>query len=157
MRARTVAELGFEPTFWHWIVLGVVFVTMEVFAPGAFFLGMGVSAVLVGGTLYAVPELDWKIQAFMFAVLSAISIIVARRWVRHAPIESDRPLLNRRGAQYVGRTFNLSEAIVNGQGKIKVDDSIWKVHGGDLPQGAQVTVTGVNGTILTVEPAAETS
>ena len=146
-------ELGFEPSFWHWIVLGVVFITMEAFAPGAFFLGMGVSAVLVGGVLFAVPATDWKTQLFIFAVLSAISVVVARRWVRGKPIDSDQPLLNQRGAQYVGRTFNLSEAIINGQGKIKVDDSIWKVHGDDLPEGARVTVIGVDGTILTVEPA----
>ena len=150
-------ELGFEPTFWHWVVLGVVFVTMEVFAPGAFFLGMGVSAVLVGATLFAMPAMNWETQLFMFAVLSAISIFVARRWARGKPIESDQPLLNQRGAQYVGRTFNLFEAIINGQGKIKVDDSIWKVHGDDLPQGARVAVTGADGTILKVEPANETA
>ena len=149
-------ELGFEPSFWHWIVLGVVFITMEAFAPGAFFLGMGVSAALVGGVLFAVPATDWKTQLFIFAVLSAVSVVVARRWVRGKPIDSDRPLLNQRGAQYVGRTFNLSEAIINGQGKIKVDDSIWKVHGDDLPEGARVTVIGVDGTVLTVETAGHT-
>jgi len=150
-----MAEFAFEPTFWHWIVLGVVFITMEVFAPGAFFLGMGVSAMLVGAGLFMVPAMDWKAQLFMFAVLSVISIIVTRRWVRGAPIESDQPLLNQRAARYVGRTFDLSEAIINGQGKIKVDDSIWKVRGDDLPEGARVTVIGVDGTVLTVEPASE--
>ena len=156
MELPNVAEFGFELTFWHWIVLGVVFTTLEAFAPGAFFLGMGVSAVLVGGSLFALPTMDWKTQLFMFAVLSVISIIITRRWIRHTPIESDQPLLNRRGAQYVGRHFNLSEAIVNGQGKIKVDDSIWKVHGDDLPKGARVTVTGIDGTVLRVESAEKT-
>ena len=150
-----MAELGFEPTYWHWIVLGVVFTTMEAFAPGAFFLGMGVSAVLVGGALFALPSMDWKAQLFMFAVLSVVSIFVTRRWLRRAPIKSDQPLLNQRGAQYIGRQFTLNAAIVNGQGKIKVGDSIWKVTGIDLPEGAQVTVTGVDGTVLAVEPADE--
>lgn len=148
-----MAEFGFEPTFWHWIVIGAVFIIMEVFAPGAFFLGMGVSAMLVSGVVFALPSTDWKAQLFMFAVLSAISIFATRRWVRSTPIESDQPLLNQRGARYVGRHFTLSEAIVNGQGKIKVEDSIWKVHGSDLPRGARVTVTGIDGTILTVVPA----
>jgi len=148
-----VADLGFEPSFWHWIVLGVIFITAEAFVPGAFFLGMGVSAVIVGGALFALPSLDWKSQLFAFAVLSVISIFVARRWVRTTPIESDRPLLNQRGAQYVGRNFNLDAPIVNGHGKIKVDDSIWKVHGPDCPQGARVRVTGVDGTVLLVEAA----
>lgn len=145
-----MAEIGFEPSFWHWIVLGVVFVTVEAFVPGAFFLGMGVSAFIVGGALFAVPAMDWKVQLFAFAVLSVISIFVARRWVKSTPIETDQPLLNQRGAQYVGRRFTLSEPIVNGHGKIKVDDSIWKVHGPDCAQGAQVQVTGVDGTVLVV-------
>lgn len=152
-----MAELGFELSFWHWIVLGVVFITLEAFAPGAFFLGMGVSAVLVGGSLFALPSMDWKTQLFMFAVLSVVSIFITRRWLRRTPIESDQPLLNQRGAHYIGRRFSLHSAIVNGQGKIKVDDSIWKVHGTDLPKGAHVTVTGVNGTILIVEPASESA
>jgi membrane protein implicated in regulation of membrane protease activity len=48
--------------------------------------------------------------------------------------------------------FTLSEAIVNGTGKIHVDDTMWKVDGADLPEGTQVRVTGVAGTVLTVEP-----
>lgn len=148
-----MTELGFEITFWHWIAVGVIFITVEAFVPGAFFVGMGVSAVIIGGTLYAVPTLDWKLQLFAFAVLSVISVIIARRWIRTTPIETDRPLLNQRGAQYVGRQFHLDEPIVNGHGKIKVDDSIWKVHGPDCPEGAKVRVTGVDGTVLVVAPA----
>lgn len=148
-----MAEAGYLPVFWHWIVLGVVFITVEAFVPGAFFMGMGISAVLVGGALFVVPSMDWKLQLFAFAVLSAISIVVARRWVRSTPIASDRPLLNLRGEQYVGRQFNLLEPIVNGSGKIKVDDSIWKVRGADCPPATPVTVTGVDGTVLLVKPA----
>ncbi len=144
--------MGFEISFWHWIVLGVVCVTAEAFVPGAFFLGMGISALIVGGGLWAMPSTDWKWQLFAFAVLSVISIWVARRWILSSPIESDRPLLNQRGAQYVGRVFNLDAPIVNGHGKIKVDDSIWRVHGPDCPAGARVRVTGVDGTVLVVEP-----
>ena len=56
---------------------------------------------------------------------------------------SDQPHLNRRGEQYVGRTFTLQEAIVNGNGKIRVDDlMIWKIYGQGSPTGTQVTVTG---------------
>lgn len=67
------------------------------------------------------------------------------------PVESDQPNLNRRGQQYIGRTFTLSEPIVNGLGKITVDDSTWKIHGKDCAEGTRVTVTGVDGVILKVE------
>ena len=47
----------------------------------------------------------------------------------------------------------LIEPIVQGSGKAKLGDGFWKVCGPDLPAGARVRVTGVNGTILTVIPA----
>ena len=71
-----------------------------------------------------------------------------------SPTETDLPTLNRRGEQYVGRHFTLEEAIVNGQGKIRVDDSTWKIEGPeDLPAGSQVQVIAVAGTVLKVEAA----
>jgi hypothetical protein len=87
-----------------------------------------------------------------FAVLSVVSLIGWRAYQRRHPTVSDQPNLNRRGAQYVGRVFTLDEAIVNGTGKIRVDDTTWKVAGDDRPLGAKVRVTGVAGTVLTVEP-----
>ncbi len=59
--------------------------------------------------------------------------------------------MNRWAEQYIGRTFNLVEPIVNGMGKIKVDDSIWKVQGEDAPEGTQVEVTGVEGVVFKVK------
>lgn len=139
------------PGHWHWILVGVVFITVEAFVPGAFFLGMGVSALIVGGALWMVPGMDWKLQLFAFAVLSVVSIVLGRKLLRHKPIESDQPLLNQRGAQYVGRIFDLSEPIENGSGKITVDDSTWKVRGPDCPVGSRVKVNGVEGVVLRVE------
>jgi len=56
-----------------------------------------------------------------------------------------------RGEQYVNRTFTLEEPVVNGQGKIKVDDSTWKIEGADCESGTKVRVTGVDGVVLKVE------
>ena len=143
-------EGEFALSFWHWLLLGVVFITVEVFAPGAFFLGMGVSALIVGGALWIAPEMNWKLQLLAFAVLSVVSIFLGRKLLKHTPIKSEQPLLNQRGAQYVGRTFNLEEPIVNRDGKIRVDDTTWRVSGDDCPAGTRVQVTGVNGVVLEV-------
>ena len=62
------------------------------------------------------------------------------------------PNLTRRAQQYIGRTFNLIEPIVNGTGKIHVDDSTWRVKGPDLPAGTHVRVTGVDGVVFIVAP-----
>jgi hypothetical protein len=142
-----------EIEFWHWWVAAIVLVVIEVFAPGTVALWMGISAAAVGFLLLAAPDLTWQTQFLVFAVLSVATVVGWRAYQLRHPTVSDQPALNRRGEQYVGRTFTLDEAIVNGSGKIHVDDTMWKVEGQDLPEGTQVRVTGVDGTVLTVEPA----
>lgn len=138
--------------FWHWWIAAVVLLVLEVFAPGSVFLWMSTGAGLTGLLLLLAPETAWEYQLLAFAVLTVASAVAWRAYLRHRPIETDQPALNRRGEQYVGRVFNLDEAIVNGTGKIRVDDTTWKVEGADLPLDAKVRVTGVDGTVLTVEP-----
>ncbi len=141
-----------EIEFWHWWIAAIVLIVVEVFAPGTVALWMAISAAAVGVLLLAIPDVTWQIQILVFAVLSVVTVIGWRTYQLRYPTVSDQPTLNRRGEQYVGRTFTLSEAIVNGNGKIHVDDTMWKVEGADLAEGTQVRVTGVVGTALTVEP-----
>ena len=128
-----------------------VLVILEIFSPAAFFLWMGIAAGMVGLLMLIMPGMGWEWQILAFAVLSVASIVVGRMYLKRNPIKTDQPMLNRRGEQYVGRTFTLDENIVNGVGKIRVDDTIWKVNGPDCEAGANVKVTGVNGMVLLVE------
>jgi len=141
-------------THWHWWILAVALVILEVFAPGTFFIWMGAAAAIVGIIMLVAPQLGWEYQFMVFSILSVVSIAAWKVYQRTHPTETDRPTLNRRGEQYVGRTFNLTEPIVNGMGKIRVDDSTWKIEGADCAAGTQVRVTGVEGTILMVEKTA---
>lgn len=137
---------------WHWWILAVLCVVLEVFTPGTFFLFMGISAAIVGAVVLVVPGLGWEYQVLGFAVLAVVATVAGRNYLRRRPIVTDHPTLNRRGAQYVGRTFTLEEPIVNGLGKIRVDDSTWKISGADCAVGRRVKVVGVEGTVLRVEP-----
>ncbi len=144
-------EVFAELSYWHWVVIGLVFVIIEMFVPGAFFFGMGTASLIVGGLLWVFPEFSWQWQFFSFAVLAFISILVGRHWIKTRPIVSDQPLLNQRGAQYIGRTFTLIEDMDNGQSKIQVDDSTWRVEGEAGQAGENVRVIGVDGVMLQVE------
>ncbi|MFM8442550.1 MAG: NfeD family protein [Methylococcus sp.] len=137
--------------FWHWWSLGAILLIVELLAPGMFFLWMGESAFVVGAIVWLFPGMDVEYQVMLFSVLSVISILAARRFLKRRPIESDRPFLNQRTAQYVGRVFTLEEAIINGRGKIRVDDSTWRVEGEDCPAGAKVRVVDAEGVILKVQ------
>ena len=137
--------------YWHWWVLGIAFVILEIFSPAAFFLWMGIAAGVVGLLLLLVPGLSWEWQILAFALLSVASIALGRTYLKRNPIKTDQPTLNRRGEQYIGRQFTLDEPIVNGVGKLRVDDTSWKINGPECGAGTQVRVTGVDGVVLRVE------
>ncbi|MEE9493966.1 MAG: NfeD family protein [Gammaproteobacteria bacterium] len=137
-------------THWQWWILAIVLLTLEIFAPGAFFLWLSISAAVVGLGLFLAPDISWQIQLLTFAILSIVSIFIWRKYFRETLSDTDQPTLNRRGEQYIGRVFTLDTPIENGEGKIKVDDSTWKIHGDDCSAGTKVVINGVNGTVLHV-------
>jgi len=138
--------------FWHWWILGFSLIILEIFAPGAIFLWMGIAAGIVGFVLMLFPDISWQVQFVIFAILSVASIVIWHSYLKKNPTKTDQPTLNKRGHQYIGRTFTLDEAIVNNIGKIKVDDSTWKVEGENCDVGTQIIVTDVDGVVLKVKP-----
>jgi len=137
--------------FWGWWIMGLILIILEVFAPSTVFLWLGISAGIVGAIAFFLPDLSWQYEWTIFAIIAIVSIILSRRFLRKNPGVEDNLTLNKRGAQYIGRQFTLSEAIVNGRGKIHVDDTQWVVEGPDMEDGKAVLVTGTDGTLLVVE------
>ncbi len=142
--------------FWHWWIAGLVFLVFEMLVTAYFFLWLAAGATIVGALLWAIPDMGWQIQFTIWAAISLVSLGGWKIYRRKNPaVEKDDGLsLNQRGNQYVGRSFTLEEAIVNGSGKIEVDDSTWKVEAAeDIKKGTKVKVTSADGTILKVEAA----
>ncbi|NQW00843.1 MAG: NfeD family protein [Rhodospirillales bacterium] len=137
--------------FWHWWILAIAMVILETLAPGMIFLWLGLGAAAVGAVLLAVPGLDWNLQLVGFACLSVISGFGGRLWLKRHPQESANPLLNQRGAQYIGQTFTLDSPITNGTGKMPVGDGEWKINGPDMPAGSRVKVVGSKGASLVIK------
>lgn len=140
-----------EFVFWYWWVLALFLLIIELLAPGFFFLWMAISGFITGCIVLLIPALSMDMQFFIFSIFSVMAIFVWKSYGKRHPTETDHPLLNKRGAQYIGRVFNLHEAIENGQGKIKVDDTLWKVHGEDCGLHSKVRVTAIRGTVFDVE------
>lgn len=152
MLERLFGELG--P--WNWVVLGLVLMIFEVAAPGIFFLWFGIAALIVGALAILFGDalgLSWQIQVILFLVLSVIAVFIGRRLVGATDAESDEPLLNRRGEQLVGQVVTLEEATINGRGRARIGDSLWRVTGPDLAAGTRVKITGIDQGTLTVEAA----
>lgn len=140
-----------ELNYWLWFVVAVVLVVVEVLSPVAYFLWLGIAAAIVGSVVWLFPTIPVLQQLLLFAVLAMAAVALVKMYFRQHKIATDQPGLNRRGAQYVGRVFTLESPIVNGIGKLRVDDTTWKIQGADLPAGSHVTVVGVDNTILRVE------
>ena len=140
-------------SFWDWLAFGTMLLILEVLVGGGYLLWIGVAAAAVGVLTYLFPELPWTWQFLGFAVLSVLIAVLWWQRQRSAAKPSDSPGLNRRGSEFVGRSFLLHEAIVGGRGKIRAGDTLWLVSGPDLPAGCTVRVTGQDGVLLKVEAA----
>ena len=97
------------------------------------------------------PEFGVGAPAEFIPVIAIVDIVLWRRIKAQRPDHSSHPSLNQRGQQYRGRRFTLSEAIINGSGRLTVDDTTWRIEGPDLPPGAQVVVNQVDGAVFRVE------
>lgn len=137
-------------TWWHWWIVAAVLAAAETFIPGALAIWFAAAALVLGTLLLIVP-IRWELQLVLFGILSVVATLLWWRFGRSRGEVSDQPMLNQRGAQYVGRVFALAEPIIGGRGKVQVGDSVWAAEGRDAPLGARVKVIGVRGTVLQVE------
>lgn len=136
-----------------WAAVALLLFAAEALAPGAFMLWLGLAAAAVFVLVLAFPGLTVLAQVAAFVVLSFVSIQVYRTWFRQRERASDRPLLNRRAEQLIGRVVPLERGIVQGRGRVQIADAYWDVDGPDLPAGALVRVVGADAMLLHVEPA----
>jgi inner membrane protein len=137
---------------WNWFILGVLFLLVELAAPGVFMLWFGVAAIMVG-VISLTVQWGWQAQIISFAVLSIACIPIWRYFARKVESPVDQPFLNQRAQGYVGRVFTLDKPIVNGVGSIRIGDTFWRVSGPDLPAGSRVKIAHADGADLVVEGA----
>ena len=142
MLERIFAELG--P--WNWMVLGFALLALEIVVPGFFLLWIGVAALVTGALslqLWGAGFWTWEIQVLVFLVLSLAVAFSGKKIMGRRGDDSDQPLLNRRAEQFVGRMATLAEPINDGRGRLRLDDTVWRVTGPDLPAGTRVRVAKV--------------
>jgi len=137
---------------WNWFIAGGVLLALEVILPGTFMLWLGLAAIATGAISFILP-FGWQVQVVIFAVLAVISVLIGRRIMPGVEVNSDKPFLNRRADAFVGRVFTLDEPIVSGSGRVRVDDTTWRVTGPDCPAGTKVRVERADGASLFVVPA----
>ena len=136
---------------WAWIIFGIIFCGAELAFPGAFLLWIGMAAIAAGIVDFFVPFSGaWGL--ILFAGFALAFMLIGQRFYGSMNKSDDDADLNNRSDKLIGREFTLDQPIAHGLGRIRVDDSVWRVKGPDLPTGARVRVAAVeNGVELRVE------
>ncbi|MBU5377257.1 MAG: NfeD family protein [Pantoea sp.] len=133
---------------WFWLTLGGLLLAAEMLGTSGYLLWSGIAAVLVGIVEWLAP-FSWTAQGSLFALLTLVCVYLWYRWMRHRERHQQPNALNQRGNQLIGTLLTLDAPLVNGIGHVRLGDSSWRVQADrDLPAGAQVVVTGVEGITL---------
>ncbi|MFF5179949.1 NfeD family protein [Micromonospora sp. NPDC000316] len=131
-----------------WIVLGVVLAVAEIFTTTLFLIMFGVGAFAAAGA--AALGAPVSVQALVFAVVSALSLVLARPVVRRhrrSALESgDQPF----GVEAIeGSTALVLERVDAEHGLVKIDGELWTARAYDTTQtfeaGHRVRVIKVRG------------
>ena len=90
---------------------------------------------------------------FWFALFAA-TVFALYFWREHRIQQRDLQSASaphRVGERYIGQMLTLASGISEGAGRAKLGGRRWSLRGPDLPAGAKVRVTGVDGSILIVD------
>ncbi len=152
-----VELISTDLTHWHWLTIAAVLFALEIFAPTSFLLWPAVAAVITGIFSWLLPDMSWQLQLALFALLAVFVTLSGRYFYKNKPDnETSHPTLNRRADSYKGRVITLEEPIVNGVGSVMIGDTRWRLIGKDSPAGTVLTITGTEGSSLTVEKSSPT-
>ncbi len=137
---------------WSWVIFGFILLAIELVVPGGVFVWLGMAAIATGLVSLILP-IDFAWQWVLYGVLSLSGVVLWLKFGRKAMnSETDSPFLNKRAERFVGREAVLEEAISQGFGRVKMDDTTWRVSGKDMRKGTRVKIVGHDGVILKVEP-----
>lgn len=136
-----------------WLIAALVLGALELALPGVFLVFLAIAAAITGLALFALPALPFAAQLACFAVWSGVAVAIGRRWYRDYPVTAADPLLNDRAARLVGQAVVVEQAIVKGEGRVRIADGSWRAKGADAPVGTLVAVVGVEGSTLLVAPS----
>lgn len=139
--------------WWGWTIVAACLGLAELHVPGSYLIWIALGGALTAA-LTSVFELSITAQIGGFIIASAIScgagFLVYRRV---DPQQFGTSTLNRRGLLMVGARGVVCSRIMNGEGKVRLGDTVWLAIGPEIAEGASVVVTSVHGSRLVVEEA----
>lgn len=136
---------------WHWLAFGLALLALELLGTAGYFLWLGLSALIVGALLLAMP-MSWQLQWVSFSVFSlATTWLWWRKQFKQDKQGDANRELNQKHKQLIGQSVRLDQNFPAGKGRIKLGDSTWTAQSDvDLEANTLVEITSVEGIILTI-------
>jgi hypothetical protein len=105
--------------WWHWIILGLVLLTIEMFTATFMMLGLGLSAIIVG-VIDVVYPISLETEIILWIILSLLSIAI---WFKYM---QDKTKENSGQSNYSLETLGMVEEkiIINGKGIVRFDTPV---------------------------------
>ena len=136
----------------YWIIFGIILMIAEIFTPGFLLASFGIGAF--GGSLFAYLDYDFKIQLFVFSIVTMVVFF------------GIRPLYNKyfhklddqreTGVKaYIGNNYKVTENINNSEnsGRVQIGSESWRARSENdelFETGDLIKVNKVEGSTLFV-------
>ena len=148
-----IAFLNETVLWWHWVVLGIILLIVEMNTGTFFILGLGTAAITVG-IIDTLIGTSFTTELFIWMVLSVLSIAAWFKWFREKPI-TDSGQSNYR----LDTLGTVKEDIQpHSRGKVTFDTPVlgntsWHaISKVDIDKGTRVKIVEINGQLIEVEP-----
>jgi membrane protein implicated in regulation of membrane protease activity len=69
-----------------WLIAALVLGIAELAAPGIFLVFLAIAAAVTGVAVFVLPDLPVPAQLGAFAVWSAVTVLIGKRWYRDYPV-----------------------------------------------------------------------
>lgn len=148
-----IAFLNETILWWHWIVLGLILLIVEMSTGTFIMLGLGIAAILVG-ILDTFTTISFSTELSIWMVLSVISIIIWFQFFRQKPVSHSGQ------SNYKLDTLGMVTENIkpHARGEVRFDkpvlgNTLWHATSkSQLEKNTRVKIVEVNGQLIEVAP-----
>src|SRR5262245_54852190 len=140
--------------WWHWLVLGIVLVLLELAIPSFFVIWFGLGAIIVGIALLAFPAFTFAWQILLWVVCSVIFVVLWFKVFRAGRHKTHAGMSKAAVLGEIGVVTREMRPFAKGQIRFQkpiLGDELWEsIADEEIRVGERVKVLDVEGNILKV-------
>ena len=144
-------DLHAAQPYWIWLAIGVILLAIEAAFSTEWLLWPAVAAGVVAVVTALGAPLGLPGEVLLFAALTVAATLASRRLIQRVN-PSDAPDINARDSRLIGQRAQVTQAFVDGRGRVFVSGAEWiaEIEGAAPLAGESVIVEGFDGPRLKV-------